>query len=454
MAKRDAATPRAAIILAAGKSSRMQSARSKVLHTLGGRSLLAWVGAYVRDAGIEKVVCIISPDGEDVRAEAQGLGFDIAIQEAPLGTGHAVQAAEKALEGFTGDLVVLFGDTPLIRAETLDAVFNSLQAGADISVLGFEPDDPGAYGRLIEQDGQLQAIVEAKDASPDELAIGFCNSGVMAANADVLFAALDKVGNDNAKGEYYLTDCVGILRGAGKTAQTVRAEADEVLGINSRADLALAEAAFQKRMRQQAISAGVTLRDPETVMFSHDTVLAPDTDIGAHVVFGPGVTVATGSIVHPFSHLEGAQIGENVQIGPFARLRPGTNMARGSKVGNFVEVKNAQVGEGSKINHLSYVGDAELGEAVNVGAGVITCNYDGYFKHKTVIGHGAFIGTNSSLVAPVNVGDGAYIGSGSVITTDVAKDSLALGRARQSNKEGWAVQYRAGQEKRKEQKRK
>lgn len=447
-------TQRAAIILAAGKSTRMKSSRSKVLHPVGGRAMLAWSADLARSVGATKIVCVVGEANTDVRAAAEALGLDIAVQEPQLGTAHAVLAAKEALADFHGDVAVLYADTPLIETPTAEQVFDSLSQGSDVTVLGFEPEEPGAYGRLITKGNELLAIVEAKEATPEQLAVRLCNSGVMAASRADMFAALDKVDNKNAKGEYYLTDIVEILRDMGKTARAVSASETEVMGVNSRPDLALAEAAFQNRMRERAMEAGVTLRDPATTYFSYDTQIENDADIGANVVFGPGVTVAKDAVIHPFCHLEGAIIGQGALIGPFARLRPGTEMAAGSKAGNFVETKMAKVGKGSKINHLSYIGDAEVGEGANIGAGTITCNYDGYFKHKTIIGDGAFIGTNSSLVAPVTIGAGAYLGSGGVVTKDVPADALAVARAEQVNKEGWAARYNAAQKKRKEQKRK
>ncbi len=442
-------TLRAAVILAAGKSTRMKSSRSKVLHPVGGRSMLAWTAALARSVGAEKIVCVVGEDNADVRAAAEALGLEIALQEPQLGTGHAVLAAKAALQGFNGVMAVLYADTPFVETATLEAVFDSLSKGADVAVVGFEPDDPGAYGRLITKDGELTEIVEAKEASPAQLKVGLCNSGVMAASCADMFSALERVGNDNAKGEYYLTDVISILRGDGKTARVITADTGEVLGVNSRPDLAEAEAVFQTKMRKAAMENGVTLRDPETIYFSYDTQIQADAEIGANVVFGPGVTIAADAVIHPFCHLEGAVIGEGAQIGPFARLRPGTEMGANSKAGNFVETKKAKIGKGSKINHLSYIGDAVIGEGANIGAGTITCNYDGYFKHQTTIGDGAFIGTNSSLVAPVKIGDGAYLGSGGVITKDVPAGALAVARADQVNKEGWAKRYHAAQKKRK-----
>ena len=439
-------TRRAAIILAAGKSTRMKSSRSKVLHPVGGRPMIDWVTALARGAGVEKIVCVVGEGNADVRAAAEAQGLDIAVQEPQQGTGHAVQCAKAALAGFEGQVVVLYADTPLISNETLSRVFDAFDTHA-MSVLGFEPEDPAAYGRLVTSGSELEAIVEAKECSPEQLKIGLCNSGVVAASAADLFSACDRVTNDNIKGEYYLTDIVEILRGDGKSATVVHASETEVLGVNDRTDLAQAEAAFQTMMREAAMKSGVSLKHPETVFFAHDTVLENDVTVDANVVFGPGVTVRRGATIHPFSHLEGADVGEGANIGPFARLRPGTKLSENTKVGNFVETKKAVVGKGSKINHLSYVGDAELGEGVNVGAGTITCNYDGYNKHKTTIGDGAFVGSNSSLVAPVTIGEGAFLGSGGVVTKDVPKDALALARSNQVNKDGWGARFRAVQEK-------
>ncbi len=439
-------TRRAAIILAAGKSTRMKSSRSKVLHPVGGRPMIDWVTALARGAGVEKIVCVVGEGNADVRAAAEAQGLEIAIQEPQQGTGHAVQCAKAALAGFEGQVVVLYADTPLISNETLSRVFDAFDTHA-MSVLGFEPEDPAAYGRLVTTGFELEAIVEAKECSPEQLKIGLCNSGVVAASAADLFSACDRVTNDNIKGEYYLTDIVEILRGDGKTATVVHASETEVLGVNDRTDLAQAEVAFQNLMRKAAMKAGVNLKHPETVFFSYDTVLENDVTVEANVVFAPGVTVRRGATIHAFSHLEGADVGEGANIGPFARLRPGTKLSENTKVGNFVETKKAIVGKGSKINHLSYVGDAELGEGVNVGAGTITCNYDGYNKHKTTIGDGAFVGSNSSLVAPVTIGEGAFLGSGGVVTQDVPKDALALARSKQVTKEGWGARFRAVQEK-------
>jgi len=439
-------TRRAAIILAAGKSTRMKSSRSKVLHPVGGRPMIDWVTSLARGAGVEKIVCVVGEGNADVRAAAEAQGLEIAVQEPQLGTGHAVQCAKEALAGFEGQVVVLYADTPLISGPTLSRVFDAFETHA-MSVLGFEAEDPGAYGRLVTSGNDLHAIVEAKECSAEQLKITLCNSGVVAASAADLFSACDRVTNDNIKGEYYLTDIVEILRSDGKTATVVHASETEVLGVNDRMDLSQAEAAFQTLMREAAMKDGVSLKHPETVFFSYDTVLENDVTVDANVVFGPGVVVRRGATIHAFSHLEGADIGEGANIGPFARLRPGTKLAERTKVGNFVETKKALIGKGSKINHLSYVGDAEIGEDVNVGAGTITCNYDGYNKHKTVIGDGAFIGSNSSLVAPVTIGTGAFLGSGGVVTQDVPDDALALARSKQENKAGWGERFRSAQEK-------
>ncbi len=449
-----ASRPRAAVILAAGKSTRMKSKHSKVLHPVGGRSMLAWVAALAKSAGVERIICVVGQSNADVRAEAESLGLEIAVQEPQRGTGHAVLCAREAVGDFEGDLAILYADTPLIEIDTLERVFAALDGDSDVVVLGFEPEDPAAYGRLITQGGEngdeeLLAIVEAKEATPQELAVGLCNSGVMASSAADMFSALERVTDDNAKGEYYLTDVVEILRGDGRKAVAVKADETEVLGVNSRPDLALAEVAFQTRMRKAMMESGVTLQDPATTYFSYDTQIAADATIGANVVFGPGATIAAHVTIHPFCHIEGTSIGEGAVVGPFARLRPGTELGAGTKVGNFVETKKAVVGKGSKINHLSYIGDAVIGEGVNIGAGTITCNYDGYFKHVTTIKDGAFIGTNSSLIAPVTIGKGAFLGSGGVISNDVPDGALALARSKQENKQGWADRYHKAQKARK-----
>jgi bifunctional UDP-N-acetylglucosamine pyrophosphorylase / glucosamine-1-phosphate N-acetyltransferase len=435
--------PRAAVILAAGQGTRMKSALAKPLHAVAGRAMLDWSLDLARAAGAERIVAVWGAHSPAVRERAEGAGALTVLQDPPLGTGHAVRQAEAALAGFEGDVIVLYADTPLIRPETVEAVFAALDEAA-VAVLGFEPDAPGGYGRLIESaPGVLEAIVEAKDASEQQRAVRLCNSGVIACRAEHLWGWLAALTNDNAKGEYYLTDIVAMARVDGLDARVVRADEREVLGVNDRADLAAAEAAFQTRRRAEAMTAGVTLTAPETVFFSHDTQLAADVVIEPHVVFGPGVRVAGGAVIRAFSHLEGADVGPGCEVGPYARLRPGAVLEAGAKVGNFVEVKKSRLGEGAKANHLSYIGDSDVGAKANIGAGTITCNYDGFFKHRTVIGEGAFIGSNTSLVAPVEIGAGAMTGSGSVITGDVPADALGLARARQETKPGWAARFRA-----------
>ncbi|MBR9825588.1 MAG: bifunctional UDP-N-acetylglucosamine diphosphorylase/glucosamine-1-phosphate N-acetyltransferase GlmU [Alphaproteobacteria bacterium] len=441
---------RAAIILAAGQGTRMKSKTVKVLHSVGGRPMLDWTHALAGAVHADESVVVYGTHSPSVCKAAERLGAKTALQDPPQGTGHAVQAAERALEGFDGDAVVLYADTPLITAETVEKVFDALAAGASVAVLGFEPEDPAAYGRLIAHpDGTLDRIVEYKDANETERAVRLVNSGVLAAPAKLLFELLGEVTNENANGEYYLTDVVGLARARGLKAVVVHADADEVLGVNSRADLAAAEAAFQTRKRQEAMLAGVTLVAPETVFFSHDTQIARDVVIEPNVVFGPGVRIEEDVTIKAFSHVEGAVIASGASIGPYARLRPGSDIGAGAKIGNFVEVKKAQLGEGAKVSHLSYIGDAQIGADANIGAGTITCNYDGYDKHLTVIGEGAFIGSNSALVAPVTIGKGAFTGSGGVITKSVPDDALALARGEQTNKEGWAVRFRKAKQARK-----
>ncbi len=440
---------RAAIILAAGKSTRMKSKTSKVLHKVGGKSMLSWVSDLARSVGVEKLVCVVGEANQDVRKAAEALGMEIAVQEPQLGTGHAVLAAKDNFKNFDGVVTILYADNPLIRPETAEQVYTLLEQGADLAVLGFESADPTPWGRLVMEGDDLTAIVEAKDASEAQKKITFCNSGVISASSADMFSALERVTNNNAKGEYYLTDIVEILRKDGRKTVAASADEKEVFGVNSRSDLASIEQYFQDRMRKHFLDNGVTLRDPETTYFSYDTQIEQDADIGANVVFGPGVSVASDAVIHPFSHIEGAIIGKGSVIGPFARLRPGTELGERTKIGNFVETKKARLEANSKVNHLSYVGDAEIGKNVNIGAGTITCNYDGYFKHMTKIGDGAFIGTHSSLVAPVTIGKGAFLGSGGVITKDVPDDALALARADQSNKDGWAKRYHAAMQKKK-----
>jgi bifunctional UDP-N-acetylglucosamine pyrophosphorylase/glucosamine-1-phosphate N-acetyltransferase len=439
------AKARAAIILAAGHGTRMKSGLSKVLHPVGGRAMMEWSIALARELGCTRIVVVTGAHNPDAKAVAETLlgPGATALQDPPLGTAHAVSAAREALADFTGDVVVLFADTPLLTADSAGGALDALQDGAAVAVLGFEAADPGAYGRLIlNADGELQAIVEAKEASPEQLAVRLCNSGVMAAPAGLLFDLLAQVRNDNAKGEYYLTDIVGLARARGLKAVAARGEEADMLGVNSRVELAQAEAAFQTRRRHAAMVAGVTLIAPETVFFSHDTVLAPDVTVEPNVVFGPGVTVATGVRIRAFTHLEGCEIAPGAIVGPFARLRPGTRVGEGAHVGNFVELKNTDLGAGAKVNHLSYLGDADVGARANIGAGSVTCNYDGYLKHRTKIGADAFIGSDTMLVAPVSVGAGANTGSGSTITKDVPADAMAVERGELRIVEGAAKRYR------------
>jgi bifunctional UDP-N-acetylglucosamine pyrophosphorylase/glucosamine-1-phosphate N-acetyltransferase len=445
----DAAVPKSrralAVILAAGEGTRMKSAVPKVLHRIAGRTLLAHVLEAVREAGIEDVAIVIAPDRDDLAAEVRRLvpGASIHIQSERRGTAHAVLAAREALGKGHEDVLVVFADTPLIGPATLRRLCAALETGNAVVALGFEAKDPTGYGRLIRDgEGSLVAIREHRDASAAERASTLCNAGLMALSGRQALPILEAIGNDNAQREFYLPDAVAVARRSGLQAGTILASEEEVMGINDRVQLAEAEAVMQKRLREQAMRNGATLVAPGTVFFSADTQIGRDVVIEPHVVFGPGVVVEDGAIIHSFSHLEGARVGKGVSVGPFARLRPGANLLEGSRVGNFVEIKAAEIGRGAKVNHLSYIGDATVGAASNIGAGTITCNYDGYAKHRTEIGDNAFIGTNSSLVAPVKIGARAYIASGSVITEDVAPDALALGRGRQIEKPGWAREFR------------
>ncbi len=433
-----------AIVLAAGEGTRMKSATPKVLHHVAGRSLLGHVLHTVQEAGASRLAVVVGPERADVAAAARIAAppAEIYTQTERLGTAHAVLAAREALARSADDVVIAFGDTPLVTAETFRRLRAPLAQGAAVAVLGFEAKDPTGYGRLIRRDGRLVAIREERDASPDERAITLVNGGLMALRGDLALGILERIRNHNAKGEYYLTDAVEIA-GAEHEVAVVIADEEEVLGINDRAQLAAAERVFQARLRRRFLADGVTLVAPETVFFSFDTILSRDVLVEPYVVFGPGVVVEEGAVIHAFSHLEGARVAKGASVGPYARLRPGAALGEKARIGNFVEIKNATLGAGVKVNHLSYVGDASVGEGSNIGAGTITCNYDGFAKHRTVIGKGAFIGTNSSLVAPVRIGDNAYVGSGSVITHDVPADALALGRGRQAIKEGWAPAFRA-----------
>ncbi len=441
---------RAAVILAAGQGTRMKSALPKVLHKVGGKAMVDWAIDVAAGLGCERTVVVVGAHspvvGQHVGAR---LGADaVAVQDPPQGTAHAVRAAEDALGDFAGDVVILYGDTPMTRPETVASLFekratDSRGGGANLVVLGFEAEDPFGYGRLVlDETGALARIVEEKDATDEERALTLCNSGVIVADRAVLFSLLSMVKNENAKGEYYLTDVIGLARSAGFRAEVVVADEEEMMGVNSRVELAEAEHEFQARRRHHFMLAGVTMIDPWSVYLSHDTQIGNDVTIEPGVFFGPGVTVESGATVKAWSHLEGAHVGKDAAIGPFVRLRPGAKLSAKVKIGNFVEIKNATFGEGAQASHLTYVGDAEVGARANLGCGVITCNYDGFDKYKTIIGEDAFIGSDTALVAPVRVGARAFTGSGSVITKDVPDDALAVARGRQKDVPGWAKAFR------------
>jgi len=442
----------AAVVLAAGKGTRMKSARPKVLHSVANRPMILHILDRLKELAIDRTVVVVGSDQTEVAAAvAPAL---TAVQSPPRGTGDAVLAARTHLEGFDGDILILCGDTPLLTAETLSRLLDRRRAEDDPAVvlLGFRPADTAEYGRLVvRRDGSLEAIVEHRDATPAQRAIPLCNAGVMAVDGRHLFALLDAVDNDNAKGEYYLTDIVAIARKRGLTCASIEADdADEVMGVNSRIDLAAAETAMQRRLRASAMAEGATLTDPETVYFSADTRLGQDVTIGPHVVFGPGVTIRDNVEVVAFCHLTGVEIAEKAIVGPFARIRPGTRIGPEVRIGNFVEVKGSVLDKGAKANHLSYIGDTHVGAGANIGAGTITCNYDGFLKSRTEIGAGAFIGSNTALVAPVTVGEGAIVGAGSVITVDVKPNALAVERSQQVEREGWATQFRVRKKAQKE----
>ena len=423
----------------------MKSSRPKVLHEIAGRSMLAHVLTSVAGAKADSIAVVVGPGREDVRAVVSSLcaSAEVFVQEQRLGTAHAVLAARDAIARGHDDILVLFADTPLVTTATILALRAALEDGAAVAALGFEAVNPFGYGRLIRDEaGRLAAIREEKDASDAERAITLCNAGLMAIDGRRALELLRDVGADNAKGEYYLTDIIEIACAKGLEARVVVGAESEVLGVNDRAQLAQAERIAQDRLRRAAMLNGATLIAPETVFLNADTKLGRDVLIEPHVVFGPRVEVADGAHIYAFSRIEGARIGAGAHVGPFARLRPGTNLGPGAKVGNFVEIKSTTLGAGAKVSHLTYLGDAEIGADANIGAGTITCNYDGFFKYKTRIGDGAFSGSNSSLVAPVTIGAGAYVGSGSVVTGDVAEDALAVARGRQVVKAGWARAFR------------
>jgi bifunctional UDP-N-acetylglucosamine pyrophosphorylase / glucosamine-1-phosphate N-acetyltransferase len=435
----------ALIILAAGKGTRMRSDLPKVLHPIAGAPLVVHAMEAGKPLSPERCVVVAGHGAELVRKRVleHDPKAEIVLQTEQLGTAHAVDQARVALDGFKGDAIVLYGDTPFVSAETLGDIQVARAAGADVVVLGFEAAEPGKYGRLVTEGNRLARIVEAKDASPEELAISLCNSGVVCADSATLFDLISKVGNDNASGEYYLTDIVDIANADGKHCVAVTCDEAETLGVNSRVDLAAAEVVFQTARRRKAMEEGATLVAPETVHFAYDTQLGRDVLVEPNVVFGPGVVIEDGVELRAFSHLEGCRVGQGSVVGPYARLRPGSDLAEGVKIGNFVETKKARIAAGAKINHLSYVGDARVGAEANIGAGTITCNYDGVLKHHTDIGDKAFIGSNSALVAPVTIGAEALVAAGSVISDDVPDGALGVTRAKQENKLGLARRLRA-----------
>lgn len=435
----------AAIVLAAGLGTRMKSTKPKVLHPLAGRPMVNHVIASLQEAGVSEITAVIGPDMPEL--EAAVAPHQTAVQVDRLGTGHAVLAAKDTMAGFDGNVLIAFGDTPLISPETFA---NMLEAEADVVVLGFRPDDPAAYGRLVvDEAGQLQAIVEFKDATEDQRAINLCNSGVMCVAGQHLFDLLEQITNDNAAGEYYLTDIVELARKAGLSCGVVEGNEDELLGVNSRVELSRAEDIVQNQLRHKAMVNGATLLGAASTFFSFDTVIGKDVVIEPNVFFGPKVVIGDNVHIKAFSHLEDCQVGEKVVMGPYARLRPGADLKENVKVGNFVEIKKAVIEDGAKVNHLSYIGDARVGPNANIGAGTITCNYDGFFKYKTDIGADAFIGSNTALVAPVTIGDGATVGAGSTVSTDVKSGDLAVTRAAQKNFAGWSTKFRDRQSKKK-----
>jgi bifunctional UDP-N-acetylglucosamine pyrophosphorylase/glucosamine-1-phosphate N-acetyltransferase len=444
--------PKAAIILAAGQGTRMKSALPKVLHKVAGLPLLGHVVLALRGAGVGRVLVVTSAAGEDVRAYAKSLGAESAIQQQQLGTGHAAASAREALQDFSGTVLIANGDMPLITSDTISVCLTA-QARTGLALLAFEASDPAAYGRVLRKpDGFLDRIVEYKDATEGQRAVTLCNAGCYAANARDFFRWAAALNNDNAQKEYYLTDVPALARAEGVDCAIAVTDEISVTGVNSRAELAEAEAKFQQRMRARLLKDGVTMTSPETVFFAHDTVVENDVEIEPFVVFGPGVSVQSGARLRSHSHLEGATVARGAIIGPFARLRPGARIGEDAHIGNFVEVKNAAIGKGAKANHLTYLGDAKVGEGANIGAGTITCNYDGFTKSMTEIGAGAFIGSDTALVAPVRIGDGATTGAGSVITKDVAADALAVARGKQIEIAGWAKAFRERQKAKKEKK--
>jgi len=437
--------PLAAIILAAGKGTRMKSDKHKVLHPIAGRAMLDHLLETVDGLGAARKIVVVGSGREQVEPVVAARGGEVAVQDPQLGTAHAVLKAEAALAGFDGDILILYADTPLVTRETMQRMCGRLSEtdAPAIVVVASRPADPLHYGRVLTApDGTIDKMVEYKDATLEERAVNLCNSGLMAVRAVDLFALLHRVGNDNAAGEYYLPDIVMHAAAAGRRSVVVEVEPWQTAGINSRAELAEVEADWQRQRRLRAMAEGATLVAPDTVWFAHDTMVGRDVVIEPNVVFGPGVTIADGATIRSFCHIEGATIASGAEVGPYARLRSGTEIGEGAKIGNFVETKKAKLGKGAKASHLTYLGDAEIGAGANVGAGTICCNYDGYFKYRTVIGEGAFIGSNSALVAPVSIGAGAIVAAGSVVTRDVEADALALARGKQETKPGWAARFR------------
>ena len=451
------ATPFAVIVLAAGQGTRMRSDTHKVLHPIAGKPMLLHLLDTVEAMGAERQVVVVGKGREQLETALAGRGVITALQAEQKGTAHAVLMAKDALAGFEGPIVVVYGDTPFVTRDSLERMLARLGEADDpgVVVLASSPTDGMRYGRVILEAGvaggdRIAKMVEYKDASEAERAVKLCNSGMMAAGARDLFGWLAEVGNDNAAHEYYLPDVVNVAARSGRHPVVIEGEPFETAGVNSRAELAHLELDWQRRRREEALEQGATLIDPESVWFSADTALGRDCTIEPHVVFGPGVKIADGAVIRAFSHIEGAVIATGCEVGPFARLRPGTVLEQGAKVGNFVEMKKARLGRGAKASHLSYLGDADIGDKANIGAGTITCNYDGFGKYPTVIGAGAFIGSNSALIAPVTIGDGAIVGAGSVVTKDVAADELAVARAPQRGMKGWAARFRASQQAKKD----
>lgn len=439
------------VVLAAGQGTRMRSALPKVLHKVAGLSMIGHVLKAVSESVADAASVVVGPDSDIVADEARKLFPDarIAVQQDRLGTAHAVLQARESIGAGHDVVIVLYADTPLVRPGTLTRLRDAVVNGAAVAALGFEAGDPTGYGRFIMNGDELAAIREHKDASEAERRITLCNGGLMALDGRHALELLGRIGNANSQKEFYLTDVVEVARKAGLRAVSVTASEDEVMGVDDRVKLAAAERIMQDRLREKAMRDGVTLIDPASVYFSHDTKIAADVTVEPHVFFGLNVSVESDAVIHAHSHIEGATIGKGVHVGPFVRLRPGAVLAEGSRVGNFCEVKNAAIGRGAKVNHLSYIGDADVGARANIGAGTITCNYDGYFKHRTAIGENAFVGSNASLVAPVTIAAGSYVGSGSVVTKDVPEGALAIGRGQQVNKEGWASRFHAAMAQRK-----